>query len=87
MERRFESLIFKDARDRIIDFIRDLVLTKGKKIGYEYAVKHKLTHQDMASLTATSRQTVTIVLNELRDSGILDFDRRSIIIHEMDDLK
>jgi len=87
MERRFESLIFKDARDRIVDFIRDLVLNKGKKVGFEYAVKHKLTHQDMANLTATSRQTVTIVLNELREQGILDFDRRSIIVHEMDDLK
>jgi CRP-like cAMP-binding protein len=87
MERRFESLIFKDARDRIIDFIKDLVLTKGKKVGFEYAVKHKLTHQDMANLTATSRQTVTIVLNELREDGVLDFDRRSIIVHEMDDLK
>lgn len=86
MERRFESLIFKDARDRIVDFIRDLVLNKGKKVGFEYAVKHKLTHQDMANLTATSRQTVTIVLNELREQGILDFDRRSIIVHEMDDL-
>ncbi|MFT4754934.1 MAG: CRP/FNR family cyclic AMP-dependent transcriptional regulator [Salibacteraceae bacterium] len=87
MERRFESLIFKDARDRIIDFVRELVLTKGKKIGFEYAVKHKLTHQDIANLTATSRQTVTIVLNELRDAGTIGFDRRSIIVHEMDDLK
>jgi CRP-like cAMP-binding protein len=87
MERRFESLIFKDARDRIVEFIRNLALEKGRKVGYEYAVKHKLTHQDMANLTATSRQTVTIVLNELREKGILDFDRRSIIIHEMDQLK
>tara|TARA_R110002050_G_scaffold204327_3_gene339786 strand:- start:30687 stop:31370 length:684 start_codon:yes stop_codon:yes gene_type:complete len=87
MERRFESLIFKDAHDRIVEFIKEMVLTKGKKIGFEYAVKHKLTHQDMANLTATSRQTVTIVMNELREKGILDFDRRSIIIHEMDQLK
>lgn len=87
MERRFESLIFKDARDRIIDFIRDLVLTKGKKVGFEYAVKHKLTHQDIANLTATSRQTVTIVMNELREAGTIDFDRRSIIVHELEDLK
>lgn len=86
MERRFESLIFKDAHHRIVDFIKNLALEKGRKVGYEYAVKHKLTHQDMANLTATSRQTVTIVLNELRDQGILDFDRRSIIIHEMEKL-
>ncbi len=87
MERRFESLIFKDARDRITDFIKELVLTKGKKVGFEFAVKHKLTHQDIANLTATSRQTVTIVMNELREAGTIDFDRRSIIVHEMEDLK
>ncbi len=87
MERRFESLIFKDSRQRIVDFIRTLVLEKGRKVGFEYAVKHKLTHQDIANLTATSRQTVTLVMNELRDNGIIGFDRRNIIVHEMDKLK
>lgn len=86
MERRFESLIFKDAHQRIVEFIKNLVLTKGRKVGFEYAVKHKLTHQDIANLTATSRQTVTIVMNELREKKIIDFDRRSIIVHEMDQL-
>ena len=87
MERRFESLIFKDARQRVIDFIKTSVEEKGKKIGYEWLFKHKLTHQDIANLTATSRQTVTIVLNELREKGILSFDRRSILVHEMEQLK
>ena len=87
MERRFESLIFKDARERIVEFIRTSALEKGRKVGYEHVFKHKLTHQDIANLTATSRQTVTIVLNELREKGIIKFDRRSILIHEMDQLK
>jgi CRP-like cAMP-binding protein len=87
MERRFESLIFKDARQRVIDFIKSSIEEKGKKIGFEYVFKHKLTHQDIANLTATSRQTVTIVLNELREEGILSFDRRSILVHEWEKLK
>lgn len=87
MERRFESLIFKDARERIIDFIRTSALEKGRQVGYEWVFKHKLTHQDIANLTATSRQTVTIVLNELRENKIIKFDRRSILIHEMENLK
>lgn len=87
MERRFESLIFKDARQRVIDFIRNSAEEKGRVIGYERLLKHQLTHQDIANLTATSRQTVTIVLNELRDQGILSFDRKSILIHEWDQLK
>lgn len=86
MERRFESLVFKDARQRVVDFIKSTTLEKGRKVGFEYILKHKLTHQDIANLTATSRQTVTIVLNELRDAGIIKFDRRSIIVYEMDQL-
>jgi len=87
MERRFESLIFKDARQRVLDFIRTTALEKGRKVGFDHAFKHKLTHQDIANLTATSRQTVTIVLNELREQGIIKFDRRSILIHDMEALK
>ncbi len=65
IERRLESLIFKDARERIIDFMKEMAEKYGKKIGVEVLVKHDLTHQDMANLTATSRQTVTTVLNDL----------------------
>ncbi len=86
VERKYENLIFKDAKGRIVEFLKTMALEKGRKVGYEYAIKHKLTHQDIANLTATSRQTVTIVLNELREQGIIGFDRTSFIIHEIDQL-
>lgn len=86
VERRLESLVFKDARERIIDFIKSNALEKGRKVGYGYALKHELTHQDMANLTATSRQTVTIVLNELKEANLINFDRKSILIHDINDL-
>ena len=35
LERRIDSLVFKDARSRIIDFLRDMAIEKGKKVGYE----------------------------------------------------
>jgi CRP-like cAMP-binding protein len=50
-------------------------------------VKNQLTHQDIANLTGTSRQTVTTVLNDLRDRNIINFDRRKILIRDMDKLK
>lgn len=67
IERRLESLIFKDARERIIDFMKEMAAKYGKAIGVEILVKHDLTHQDIANLTATSRQTVTTVLNDLKE--------------------
>jgi CRP/FNR family transcriptional regulator, cyclic AMP receptor protein len=82
-ETKLESLLFKDARTRIVDFIKDAVNISGRKIGYEMLLKHSLTHQDIASITCTSRQTVTLVLNELRKSDLIYFNRGKILVRDM----
>jgi len=84
VEHRLESLIFKDARARIVDFIRDSAEERGRRIGIdETLVKHRLTHKDIASMTGTSRQTVTSVFNDLKKSNVIHFTRRSILIRDM----
>ncbi|MCB0567425.1 MAG: Crp/Fnr family transcriptional regulator [Phaeodactylibacter sp.] len=82
-ENRLESLIFKDARERIIEFLKDSANKHGKRIGYEMLIKHCLTQQDIANITGTSRQTVTSVLNDLKKSNLIHFNRRSILIRDM----
>ncbi len=86
MERKIESLVFKDARTRIVDFLRETAQERGQKVGFEMMIKSHLTHKDIASLTGTSRQTVTTVLNELREDNIINFDRRRILIRDMEKL-
>ena len=86
IERRLESLIFKDARERIIDFMIEMASKYGKKIGVEILVKHDLTHQDIANLTATSRQTVTTVLNDLKDKNLIYMERKRFLIRDLDKL-
>ncbi len=86
MEKRLESLVFKDSRTRIIEFLQGLVEKKGQRIGYEMLVRKFLTHQEIANMTATSRQTVTTVLNELRSKNILTFDRRRLLVRDMEKL-
>ncbi|MCB0619544.1 MAG: Crp/Fnr family transcriptional regulator [Saprospiraceae bacterium] len=83
MENRLEALVFKDSRTRIIEFIRDLAQKKGQRVGYETLVRKFLTHQEIANLTATSRQTVTTVLNDLRNKNILTFNRRRLLVRDM----
>lgn len=82
-ECRLESLIFKDARTRIIEFLKESADKRGRRVGYEMLVKHSLTQQDIANLTGTSRQTVTSVLNDLRKSDLIYFNRKSILIRDM----
>jgi CRP/FNR family transcriptional regulator, cyclic AMP receptor protein len=87
VERKLESLVFKDARSRVIDFIREMAEERGQKVGYEMLIKTKFTHKDIASLTGTSRQTVTTILNELKSQNVINFDRRRILVRDMDKLK
>ncbi len=82
-EKRIESLVFKDARERIIDFLKDNARNFGKQIGYEMLFKHCLTQQDIANFTGTSRQTVTSVLNDLKKTNQIYFKRKSILIRDM----
>lgn len=83
-ERRLESLVFKDARTRIMEFLRDEANERGEKIGFETMIPNHFTHKDIAALTGTSRQTVTTILNELREKNIINFDRRKILIRDME---
>ena len=82
-ESRLESLIFKDARSRIIDFLKDSLDKRGRKVGFEMMFKHSLTQQDIANLTGTSRQTVTSVLNELKKENLIYFTRNSILVRDV----
>ena len=85
-EEKLEALVFKDARTRIIDLLRDMAEKRGRKVGFETLIDNYLTHQDMANITATSRQTVTTVLNDLRESNQIYFDRKRILIRDLESL-
>lgn len=83
MEQRLESLVFKDSRTRIVEFLLEMAKKRGQRVGYEVVVRKFITHQEIANITATSRQTVTTVLNELRNKNLLTFDRRRLLIRDM----
>jgi len=86
-ENKLENLIFKDARSRIVNFLHEVVTKRGRQVGYEMLLKHSLTHQDIANITCTSRQTVTLVLNELRKENLIYFNRGRILVRDMETLR
>ena len=87
MERRLESLVFKDSRTRIVEFLLEMVEENGERVGYEWVVRKFYTHQEIANLTATSRQTVTTVLNELRNNNLITFNRKRLLVRDREALQ
>lgn len=86
MENRLESLVFKDSRSRIVEYLTDLVKKRGQRVGYEWVVRKFITHQEIANLTATSRQTVTTVLNDLRTKELITFNRKRLLVRDLEKL-
>lgn len=87
LERKIEQLVFKDVRTRVVEFLKDAAEWKGKKVGTETLILTPLTHQDMAKLIGLSRQSVTVTLNELKDENKIYFDRKRILIRDVDRLQ
>ena len=71
-----EDLVFKDAKERVIAFLKRYTKTFGKKMIDGWMVRPFLTHQEIADLTATSRQTVNSILNEMVTNNEIKYTRR-----------
>jgi CRP/FNR family cyclic AMP-dependent transcriptional regulator len=75
LENRHADLVFLDTKDRLIRFIRNWARLDGNRIGDKIVLDNYLTHQDIAGFIATSRQSVSTLLNELRTIGLLRYNR------------
>ena len=60
---------------------------RGQRVGYEYVLWTFFIHRDIAELTKTSRQTVTTTLNKLKRKNIIEFNRRRLLVRDMEQLK
>ncbi len=82
MESKHANLVFKDAKARLICFFRDWANREGDRKGDKIVLDNYLTHNDIAGIISTSRQSVTTLLNELRDGGMLFYNRKTIEIND-----
>ncbi|MCB0516810.1 MAG: Crp/Fnr family transcriptional regulator [Chitinophagales bacterium] len=87
LHKRLINQISMHAQNRVIYFILELGKTFGRKAGLETLVMNYFTHQEIAGITGSSRQTVTTVLNDLRQKNLIYFDRRRLLIRDLDKLE
>jgi CRP/FNR family cyclic AMP-dependent transcriptional regulator len=79
-ENRLLSMMFNNANARVFNFIYEFAREFGQAIEQGYEVRNFLIHDDIANLTATSRQTVSSTLNELRNKKLIEYNSRTIRI-------
>jgi CRP/FNR family transcriptional regulator len=79
-----EDLVFKSAPQRVVAFLKRYVKSFGKPVVDGWIVRPFLAHQEIAELTATARQTVNTVLNELVQEGKIKYNRRFLHVRDTD---
>jgi CRP/FNR family transcriptional regulator len=80
MEERMFSLMLKNVKDRILDFLKEFVLEFGHPINGGYTAEFFITHEDIARITTTSRQSVTTSLVDFKKRGLIDYDTRNLSV-------
>jgi len=78
LEHRHSDLVFCDTKSRLIHFIKNWAQTDGSRVGGKIVLSNYLTHTDIANSISASRQTVNVLFNELRDAGMLLYNRKQI---------
>ncbi len=79
IENRLQNLLNKDVKTRLIHFFYQLVEQNiGDSRPEGFCIPNYLTHEDIANLIGSSRQTVTTMINELETEEILSYNRQQI---------
>lgn len=78
IERRLSDTVFKSVPERIAATLATLADGATQSLGR--GVQIRLTHEQLAALAATSRETTTKILGELSEQGLVSLSRGKINI-------
>ena len=84
LERRLQIMLFKDAKTRLLEFLKELSDDYGftNAVTGDTVIKHPFTQKEIASLIGLSRPTLNVLINELQNEKVLTFERKQIILHK-----
>lgn len=86
-QQKYEDLVFKDVDSRVVDFFKKYAENHGKEKNGAIEMEMLLTHQDIADYTASSRQSVTTIINKLAEKGKIIYEgRKKVIIPNIKEL-
>lgn len=76
-----------DAYTKIAGLIYSMAVEFGEDRGKKRVIKFKITHKQIGSLTGLTRETATLQMLKLEKAGLIDNDRREIVVEDMNKLR
>jgi CRP/FNR family transcriptional regulator, cyclic AMP receptor protein len=87
LQAKVEQLVFKDVGAKLAELLL--------RLGSEHGVEHrrglvlglKITHQEMANLTGSTRETVSLTLSQFKRKGFIHTEGRKVILADREALR
>jgi len=87
LETRVEQLIFKDVGAKLAELLLNLGHEHGISDQRGTVVGLKITHQEMANLIGSTRETVSLTLSQFKRKGLIQTEGRKVILADPEGLK
>jgi CRP-like cAMP-binding protein len=87
LENKVEDLVFKDVNAKLAELLLRLSEEHGIADDHGTKVRVKITHQEMANLIGSTRETVSLTLSQFKRSGLIDNDGRKVIVTDHEGLR
>lgn len=82
-EELVKCLLPRETEVRLANLLPLLAQKFGVPEGQDTVIDLRLTHQDIAAMVASTRESVTKVLNELRGRGVIDIEGGRLILRNL----
>ena len=86
LEAQVEDLVFLPVPARVASALLRLAAEHGRVSPRGTLIDLRLTHQDIANVVGATRETVTNILNALREAGLIEIEHKRVLIPDCERL-
>jgi CRP-like cAMP-binding protein len=87
VENKIENLVFKDVNSKLAELLLRLANEYGVDDARGTLVALKITHQEMANLIGSTRETVSLTLAQFKRKGLIQTEGRKVIVSDREGLR
>lgn len=87
IETKIEHLVFRDVQAKLAALLLELGEEYGQEVEDGVLIGVKITHQEMANLIGSTRETISLTLAQFKKKGLLDMRGRSVVLVDLDGMK
>lgn len=87
LENKIETLVFRDVTSKLAELLLELADKYGVEDSRGTLVAIKITHQELANLIGSTRETVSLTLSQFKRKKLISTEGRKVIISDSESLR